>query len=88
MTSTETAGPRPLHTIANEAFADWVAMARNGNHPAHPYADAMRSLTTVNDMYGLDDGRDIVRRFLSNASGWRGETARALKAELKAHLGE
>jgi hypothetical protein len=48
--------------------------------------DALAGLTAVTDRYGFDDGRTIVTYFLSNASTWRGETARRVKAELKAAL--
>jgi hypothetical protein len=46
----------------------------------------MRSLETCRDAYGADSGASIVAYFLSNASGFKGDAARALKAELKAHL--
>lgn len=54
---------------------------------AAPYADAMMSLQTVNDHYGFDSGFEIVARFLSNASTWKGETAKAIKAELRKRIG-
>lgn len=78
--------PRSLRAIAREIFADWPKMAANEHHPAHPYVHAMRGLETVADQYGADRGDDIVRRFLGNATGWRGDTARRVKAELKALL--
>jgi len=34
----------------------------------------------------MDSGDSIVRYFLSNASTWRGETARRVKKELNAML--
>ena len=43
----------------------------------------MHQLHHVDDMYYNEDGRDIVLYFLSNASTWRGEKAREIKAELK-----
>ena len=43
----------------------------------------MHSLRDVTDAYGYDDGRSIVMYFLANASTWRGETAKRVKAELK-----
>jgi hypothetical protein len=46
----------------------------------------MESLTSVNDNYYADTGRSVVLYFLSNASGWRGETARRIKNELKTLL--
>jgi hypothetical protein len=50
---------------------------------AVPYLEAMFSLNNINDNYILDSGKSIVLYFLSNASSWRGDTARAVKAELK-----
>jgi hypothetical protein len=44
----------------------------------------MRSLYSVNDAYGYDDGKTVVLYFLSNAASFKGEAAKALKAELKA----
>lgn len=80
--------PRPLHVIAGEIFADWKTMREKGeNHPAYPYADAMRSLDGIEDRYVLDSGEGIVRYFLSNAGAWRGDVARRVKAELKSMVG-
>lgn len=50
---------------------------------AVPYLDAMFDLETVRDNYGQDSGKSIVLYFLGNATSWRGDTARAVKAELK-----
>ena len=72
--------PRTLSEIASEIRRDW----KNVYFGAKPYLDAMSTLGTVNDMYGCDDAKSIVLYFLSNASGWRGETAKRIKAELKA----
>jgi hypothetical protein len=49
-----------------------------------PYLDAMRSLNSINDDYYSDSAKTIVIYFLSNATTWRGDTARQVKAELKA----
>tara|TARA_B000000565_G_scaffold59967_1_gene39737 strand:- start:116 stop:256 length:141 start_codon:yes stop_codon:yes gene_type:complete len=46
----------------------------------------MYSLDSVSDSYGLDSGQSVVAYFLANAGTWRGDRARALKAELKAML--
>lgn len=70
---------RPLSIIAREIREDW----RNVYFGAKPYLQAMATLHSVDDNYGYDDGRTIVLYFLSNASAWRGETARRVKAELK-----
>lgn len=86
-TTGEANGPRKLSEIAADIFTDWKTMREKGEmHPAHPYADAMRSLGNLNDRYFADGARDIVQRFLSNAAGWRGEKAKAIKAELRAML--
>jgi hypothetical protein len=53
---------------------------------AVPYLDAMGSMDSINDAYGMDSGKSIVRYFLSNASGFRGPVAKEIKAELNARL--
>ena len=53
---------------------------------AKPYLDAMFSLTSIRDNYGMDSGRDIVLYALSNMSGFKGEIAREVKKELNARL--
>lgn len=70
---------RPIRTIALEIERDW----KNVNYAARPYLDAMQCLLGVNDTYYMDDARGIIRYFLSNATSWRGEKAREIKAELK-----
>lgn len=77
-----TAGHRSLSRIADEVRADWA----NIYFGAVPYLDAMSTLDQITDRYYEDDAEDIVRYFLSNATTWRGETARRVKAELKAIL--
>jgi hypothetical protein len=71
---------RSLEVIANEIRKDWGAKIYFG---AVPYLKAMAYLNTVNDNYGCDSGKSIVNYFLANATTWRGETARKIKAELK-----
>ena len=71
---------RSLSVIANEIFKDWNNKMYFG---AKPYANAMLSLDTINDNYGMDSAKDIVLYFLSNAGTWRGETAKRIKTELK-----
>jgi hypothetical protein len=44
----------------------------------------MATLDSINDMYMFDTAKSIVLYFLGNASTWRGETAKRIKAELKA----
>ena len=73
---------RKISEIAVEIENDW----RNVNFAARPYLDAMRQLDSVNDKYYFDDARSTITYFLCNASSWRGEKARQIKAELKGML--
>lgn len=73
---------RPLFAIAAEVRTEW----QNVYFGAVPYLDAMSSLGNTHDSYGYDGGDEIVLYFLSNATTFRGEAARRIKAELKAHL--
>jgi hypothetical protein len=83
MANKETKKVRPLCEIAKEIRSDWGSKIYFG---AKPYIMAMLSLNSIDDKYMLDDARDIVRYFLANASTWRGEVARRVKAELKAMI--
>ena len=71
---------RPLYEIEAEIRKDW----RPVNYAAAPYLDAMAELNAISDRYYEDSGRSVVAYFLSNAASWRGDTARRIKAELKA----
>jgi len=46
----------------------------------------MFSLQNMGDMYGAESAKSIVLYFLSNATGWRGPQARAIKIELNKML--
>jgi hypothetical protein len=70
---------RPIYMIAAEIRADW----KKPYFGAVPYLSAMSTLSDIRDKYIYDDGKSIVLYFLSNATTWRGETARRVKAELK-----
>lgn len=72
---------RTLRAIAQDIKTDWGSKMYFG---AVPYVDAMAQLDAPEQMYHQDRGSDIVRYFLSNAKSWRGDKARAVKAELKA----
>lgn len=73
---------RPLYEIAREIRKTWTKVSPY----AEPYLEAMESLNTIDDNYYFDSGKSIVLYFLSNASTWRGEDARRIKAELKEML--
>lgn len=84
MTNTETAKPaaRRLSEIARDIITAWP----KPYFGAVPYIEAMRYLGSVDDMYGADDAETIVVYFLANATTWRGEAARAIKAELRSMI--
>jgi len=71
---------RPIYVIANEIRKDWGCKIYFG---AKPYLSAMECLDNVSDGFGLDSAKSIINYFLSNASTWRGEKAKAIKLELK-----
>ena len=75
---------RTLDQIAYDVYRHWPKV----NYAALPYLDAMRGLRTLDDSYGYDNAASVVRYFLGNAQGWRGEEARRVKKELKAMLKE
>jgi len=80
---------RPLYQIANEIHKDWKAQAKNGKIPEYAlaYLNPMLTLDSINDNYMFDSAKEIVLRFLCSATTWKGETARRVKAELKAMAG-
>lgn len=73
---------RSISAIAADIRQAWPKISPY----AKPYLDAMYRLNRVTDDYYCDDGRTILLYFLSNASGFRGPDAKALKSELKALL--
>lgn len=79
---------RPLYEIAREIRQNWKKSISGTdlNYAARPYLDAMSGMGAITDAYGCDSGRSIVAYFLSNASTWRGETAKRIKKELNAML--
>ena len=76
------ASVRSLPEVVADIRRDW----KKPYFAAVPYIQAMSELESVNDKVMLDSGREIVQRFLSNASLWRGETAKRCKAELRAMM--
>lgn len=71
---------RPLHEVAQEIYETWPRV----NYAAKPYLLAMEELDLITDAFGADSAASIVRYFLANASSYRGEAARRIKAELNA----
>jgi hypothetical protein len=74
---------RNISTIAREIRRDW----QKPYFGAVPYLDAMFGLETLDDRYFQDSAKSIICYFLSNASSWRGETAKRIKKELKDMVG-
>jgi hypothetical protein len=75
-----TEAARPLWQIAQEIKRDW----KNVNFAAKPYLEAMGQLDKITDKYMYDSAVSVVLYFLSNASSWKGDKAKKIKAELKA----
>ena len=73
---------KSISDLARIIRADWASV----NFGAKPYLNAMRSIENLNDAYGCEDGRTQVLYFLSNATSWRGDVARQVKAELNRRL--
>ena len=73
---------RDLSVIAGDLRAWWA----NPSIHARPYLNAMSALSSIRGRYYEDSAESVVLYFLSNASGWRGDDARRIKAELKAML--
>lgn len=70
---------KPLSTIAEIIRVNW----NNPSPYAVPYINAMAQIRSINDSYYADTARSVVLYFLANAQGWRGDTARLIKAHLK-----
>lgn len=70
---------RPIYEIAREIRKVWV----KPNYAAVPYLEAMSGLSSITDNYYQDSAKSVVLYFLSNASSFRGDDARRIKAELK-----
>ena len=78
-------------TMSNKTIASLAAEIslfwENPSPYAKPYLSAMFCLVDKDSKYLLDSADDIVARFISNASGFRGAEARRIKAELKEIVG-
>ena len=70
--------PERICDIAKLIGKDW----KNVYFGAVPYLEAMYSMEKITDKYYYDSGESIVAYFLSNATSWKGETARAVKKKL------
>ena len=71
---------RSLSVIVGEVYDNWPKV----NYAAKPYLEAMASLDKITDTYICDSAVSVVLYFLANATTWRGDAARRIKAELNA----
>lgn len=74
---------KKIWEIAETVQRDW----KNLSPYAAPYVSAMHEMETIDENYYCDSGKSIILYFLSNAQSWRGETAKAIKQELKRRAG-
>jgi len=88
----ETMQPEEITAENLETYEVWelAALVRvdweNVNFAARPYVDAMFQIHHIDDYYGQDRGRAICAYFLANATTWRGDVARLVKAEIRRRL--
>lgn len=75
-----------IYELAQVIQSDWKRQGKGVNYAAKPYLEAMFCLESITDNYIADKGTSIVNYFLANAQTWKGETAKAVKAELKARV--
>lgn len=75
-----------LSDLAGMIVRDLRAQGKQVPAAARPYLDAMRTMGSINENYGSDSGASIVAYLLSNLATYKGETAKAIKAELKSRL--
>jgi len=80
--TTEQIKTLPISGIAKLIRRDW----HKPYFGAVPYIAAMAQLHSIDDDYYHDSGKSIILYFLSNASSWRGDVAKAVKAELKRRI--
>lgn len=88
--------PRTIGQIALDVSREWakpyygavpyLSAMLTLDHLAVPFVDADQKTQWRRTMYGCDTAESVVLYFLSNASTFKGERAKALKAELKEHL--
>jgi hypothetical protein len=73
---------RSISDITVDILRDW----KNVSPYAAPYLNAMAEIDKITDNYYSDSAQAVVAYFIANASSWKGEVARKIKAELKSLL--
>ena len=81
-----TAGIVDMHSHSTVDTLPFLRGWSDDNELSNDITPYVRSLDGIKDSYGYDSAASIVRYFLSNASSWRGDVAKRVKAELKAML--
>jgi len=76
---------RDICEIAGDIARD-PSLTGTARATSMPYLDGLKCVRTSSDMFGMDNAGHLVAYALGNLKSWRGESARALKAELKAHI--
>jgi len=78
----EDTGPRSISEIARDIKrSPW--WRSNASIYARDYIEAMSCLNSIDDNYYLDSADSVIRYALANMATFKGEEARAIKAELK-----
>jgi hypothetical protein len=77
---------RTLSEIAHDIESDCAG--KSWYIYAEAYVTPMKSLTTIHDSFYADSASSVVSYALANLGSWRGDKARAIKAELNAMLKE
>lgn len=68
-----------LRALPEGHMARWAGLAQ---------AEPLCSLDNINDSYYSDSAEYVVACLLGNITGWRGEDAKRIRTELKAHLAQ
>ena len=83
MAAEEVPKTRPLYEIMSEVKREW----KKPYFGAVPYIQALSECSSPDDVYLREDARGLINYFLANATSWRGDVAKRIKAELKAMVG-
>lgn len=77
---------QPISMLAAAIRKDWSDSEKGVFYGAKPYLSAMMGISSIEQKYIADDAKEVVVRFLSNASQWKGPVARVVKKELNRRL--
>lgn len=75
-----------ISEIAKVILNDWKEIILPKNAYPLELVNAMATLKVLKDYYYLDDGYEIVGRFVNNCKGWNTYSAKIIKSELKKRL--